>query len=145
METFDFSEVPYSFGVCAANICPKASVCLRHIALEHAPAKYPFLPTLTPNKLASMKDRCEYFRSVEKIRYAKGFIHTLNALTVGVAGTFRWRLILHFGRKNYYLVRKGDLLIKPADQQFIVRLAQESGLQLDDYFDDYVDGYNWED
>ncbi len=92
-----------------------------------------------------MKDRCEYFRSVEKIRYAKGFIHTLNALTVGVAGTFRWRLILHFGRKNYYLVRKGDLLIKPADQQFIVRLAQESGLQLDDYFDDYVDGYNWED
>ncbi len=44
METFDFSEVPYSFGVCAANTCPKASVCLRHIALEHAPVKYLFYP-----------------------------------------------------------------------------------------------------
>lgn len=37
METFDYSQVPYGFGLCASADCPKASICLRHIALEHAP------------------------------------------------------------------------------------------------------------
>ena len=69
----------------------------------------------------------------------------MNSLTVSVSGTFRWRLISHLGRKNYYLARKGDWVIKPADQQYIIRLAKECGLQLDDYFDDYVDRYNWGD
>ena len=129
METFDYSQVPYGFGLCASADCPKASTCLRHIALEHAPVKYPFLPTLTPQKLQAMKGKCEL----------------LNSLMVSVSDTFRCRLISHFGRKNYYLARKGDWLIKPADQQYIIRLAKECGLQLDDYFDDYVDRYNWGD
>ena len=32
METFDYSQVPYGFGLCASADCPKASTCLRHIA-----------------------------------------------------------------------------------------------------------------
>lgn len=143
METFDFSQVPYGFGVCASADCPKASTCLRHIALEHAPAERPFLPTLTPAKLKAMKGKCEYYRPNDKMRYAKGFTRTLDSLTVRVSDTFRWRLIGHFGRKNYYLARKGGYLIKPADQQYIIRQAKDLGLQLDDYFDNYVDGYNW--
>lgn len=38
-ESFDFSLVPYTFGLCAAEGCPRAATCLRRIALEHAPAK----------------------------------------------------------------------------------------------------------
>ena len=143
METFDYSQVPYGFGLCASADCPKASTCLRHIALEHAPVKYPFLPTLTPQKLQAMKGKCEYYRPNKAMRYAKGFTQLLGSLTVSVSDTFRWRLISHFGRKNYYLARRGAWLIKPADQQFIIQLAKECGLQLDDYFDDYVAGYNW--
>lgn len=145
MESFDFSQVPYGFGVCASADCPKASTCLRHIVLEHAPVEYSFLPTLTPTKLKAMKGNCDYYCSNEKMRYAKGFTRALESLTVRVSDTFRWRLISHFGRKNYYLIRKGDMLIKPADQQYIIRQARELGLQLDDYFDSYVDGYNWRD
>ena len=36
-ESFDFSLVPYTFGLCAAEGCPRAATCLRRIALEHAP------------------------------------------------------------------------------------------------------------
>ena len=92
METFDYSQVPYGFGLCASADCPKTSTCLRHIALEHAPVKYPFLPTLTPQKLQAMKGKCEYYRSNKPVRYAKGFTQLLNSLTVSVSGTFRWRL-----------------------------------------------------
>ncbi|MEL5893012.1 DUF6078 family protein [Bacteroides sp. GD17] len=143
MEIFDYSQVPYGFGLCASSDCAKTSTCLRHIALEHAPVKYPFLPTLTPNKLKAMQGKCEYYCPNDTVRYAKGFTRAIESLTVRNSDTFRWRLISHFGRKNYYLVRKGDLLIKPADQQYIIRIAKECGLQLDDYFDDYVDAYSW--
>lgn len=143
MNNFDYSQVPYGFGVCASSDCPQASTCLRHIALEHAPVKYPFLPTLTPQKLAAMQGKCEYYCSNTTVRYAKGFTRTAESLTVRVAATFRGRLIGHLGRKNYYLARKGEYLLNPAEQQFIIHQAKDLGLQLDDYFDEYVDGYRW--
>ena len=46
---FDFSEVPYSFGLCAAENCPKASTCLRRITMQYAPINRIFLPTMNPN------------------------------------------------------------------------------------------------
>lgn len=143
MENFDYTQVPYGYGVCASSDCPKASTCLRHLALEHAPLKYPFLPTLTPQKLAAMKGNCEYYCPNTYVRYAKGFTRTTESLVVRDAGTFRWRLISHFGRKNYYLARKGEYLLSPADQQFIIDQAKSFGLKLDDYFDEYVERYAW--
>lgn len=143
MKNFDYSQVPYGFGVCASANCSKASACLRHIALEHAPVKYPFLPTLTPQKLEAMKGNCEYFCADTTVRYAKGFTRTAESLVVRVAGTFRCRLIAYFGRKNYYLARKGEYLINPKDQEYIIRQAKDLGLQLDEYFDEYVEGYDW--
>ncbi|WP_300700438.1 DUF6078 family protein [Bacteroides sp.] len=143
MKSFDYSQVPYGFGVCASSDCSKASTCLRHIALEHAPLKYSFLPTLTPQKLEAMKGNCEYYCPETTVRYAKGFTRAMELLTVRDYGTFRSRLMSYFGRKNYYLARRGEWLIRPVDQEYIIRLAKSYGVELDDYFDDYVDGYDW--
>lgn len=101
-ESFDFSLVPYTFGLCAAEGCPRAATCLRRIALEHAPAKRVFLPIMNPNRLKAQDGACDYYRSDEKVRYARGFMCTINALTVRVADTFRYRMIGYMGRKNYY-------------------------------------------
>ena len=76
-------------------------------------------------------------------RYARGFTRVAELLTVRVAGTFRLRLISYFGRKNYYLARKGEYLINPAAQQYIISQAEALGLRLDDYFDEYVERYDW--
>lgn len=143
MNNLETMQIPYNFGVCASADCPKSATCLRHIALQHASLQYAFLPTLTPQKLASMKGKCEYYCPDTTVRYARGFTRTAGLLTVNVAGTFRLRLISYFGRKNYYLARKGEYLINPAAQQYIIRQAKSLGLQLDDYFDEYVDGYDW--
>ena len=58
-----------------------------------------------------MKGECEYYRPNTPVRYARGFTRVAELLTVRVAGTFRLRLISYFGRKNYYLARKGEYLI----------------------------------
>lgn len=145
-EPFDFSQVPYSFGLCAAEDCPQATTCLRHIALKHAPTKRIFLPIMNPNRLESLKkENCDQYCSNEKIRFAKGFMRTVNALTVSVADSFRYRMISLFGRKNYYLKRKGALTITPAEQRKVIAVAKELGVVLADYFDGYVEEYNWKD
>lgn len=143
MEYFDYSQVPYGFGLCAAADCPRAATCLRRIALEHAPAEVAFVPMLNPRMLAAMKGECQYYRPDRQVRYARGFIRMLQLLTVRMADAFRCKLIARFGRKNYYLARKGDYLLKPADQEYIIRLAREAGLELEEYFDSYVYGYEW--
>ena len=78
-EPFDYSIVPYTFGLCAAEECPRATTCLRHIALEYAPAVRVFLSIMNPNRLKAMKSACDYYRSNEKVRYARGFMRTISA------------------------------------------------------------------
>lgn len=120
MNDLENLQAPHNFGVCASACCTKRFTCLRYIALQNASLQYPFLPTLTPRKLESMKGKCEYYRPNTPVRYARGFTRVSELLTVRVAGTFRLRLISYFGRKNYYLARKGEYLINPAAQQYII-------------------------
>ena len=65
-EPFDYSQVPFTFGMCAAENCPQASTCLRQIALKHAPANKVFLPIMNPNHIKGIKEKCDYFCSNEK-------------------------------------------------------------------------------
>lgn len=142
-ESFNYSEVPFDFGFCAAEDCPKAETCLRQIALKHAPAEVAFPKILNPNYIKQIKGSCKYYHQAAKVVYAKGFMRTVNALTLQVADTFRHRMISYLGRKNYYLKRKGGGLLTPSEQKFIVDLAKELGVVLEEYFDGYVEAYNW--
>jgi len=142
-ESFDYSLVPYNFGMCAAEDCPRAATCLRRIALEYAPESRVFLSIMNPNRLKAMKGECDCYCSDEKVRYARGFIRTINALTVRAADTFRYRMIGYMGRKNYYLKRKGDMNLTPAEQQRVIAVAKELGVIQNEYFDSYVEEYNW--
>lgn len=99
---------------------------------------------MNPNRLKAQDGACDYYRSDEKVRYARGFMCTINALTVRVADTFRYRMIGYMGRKNYYLKRKGGINLSPADQQQVIAVAKELGVIRKDYFDGYVEEYNWE-
>lgn len=144
-ESFDYSQVPFTFGMCAAENCSHASTCLRHIALKYAPTKKVFLPIMNPNRLKSMKkDKCDYYCSNEKVRFAKGFMCTVNGLTVRVADTFRYRMISYLGRKNYYLKRKGELNLTPVEQQEVIAIAKSLGVIQKEYFDSYIEEYNWD-
>ena len=134
-ESFDYSKVPHNFGLCAAADCPHADTCLRRIAYTHTPASVTFPPTLNPKTIEAMAGKCEYYRSNQKVRYAKGFVRT--------SGTFRYGLIGNWGIRRYYQKRKGETLLSPAEQQKVMALARKLGLQQEEYFDSYVEEYNW--
>ena len=75
-ESFDYSRVPHNFGLCATADCPHADTCLRRIAYTHTPASVTFPPTLNPKTIEARTGKCEYYRSNQKVRYAKGFVRT---------------------------------------------------------------------
>ena len=140
---FDYSEVPFNIGLCAAESCPNAATCLRQIAFKYVPEEVLFPSILNPRIIAKTKGKCKYYRPDTKIRLAKGFMRTVNALTLCEADSFRSRMIALLGRKNYYLKRKGGAPLSPTEQQRIVAIAKHSGVVLDEYFDEYIESYNW--
>ena len=77
------------------------------------------------------------------MRYAKGFIHTAEAISVGQSAAFRYRLIGLWGIRRYYQKRKGETLLSPAEQQQVIAIARNLGLQRTEYFDAYVEEYNF--
>lgn len=77
------------------------------------------------------------------MRYAKGFIHTAEAISVGQSGTFRYRLIGLWGIRRYYQKRKGETLLSPTEQQQVIAIARNLGLQRTEYFDAYVEEYDF--
>lgn len=110
MNDLENLQAPHNFGVCASACCTKRFTCLRYIALQNASLQYPFLPTLTPRKLESMKGKCEYYRPNTPVRYARGFTRVSELLTVRVAGTFRLRLIPTSGVRTITLPVKENTL-----------------------------------
>lgn len=98
---------------------------------------------LNPCRTVEGEAACKYFLPDEPVRYARGFMRTVKVLTLGVAGTFRNRAISCLGRKNYYLTRRGERLLSPSEQQQIVHIARSLGVELDEYFDDYVFEHRW--
>lgn len=141
--TFSYTEVPFNYAHCTGKGCPQASNCLRHLALQNVPATKQSINMINPNWIATQKMPCELFRSAKKLRYAKGFMTTVKALTMGVSDNFRWRMIGYYGKKKYYDKRKGALLCDPGEQAMIIKLAKQLGVELTDYFDEYIEDYNW--
>ena len=139
---FDFSEVPYSFGCAPPKTARKPQPACAGLPCSML-LSTEFPADDEPNRIIAGKGKCDYYCSNEKTRFALGFTRTANALTVRMASTFRYRMISYFGRKNYYLKRRGALKITPAEQIYVINVAKELGVVLNDYFDGYIEEYNW--
>ena len=78
MKDTSYSKIPSNYGLCAAD-CPRGDTCLRRIAYDRIPANVVFPPTLHLKAIEAMAGKCKYYRSNEKVRYAKGFLCTVGA------------------------------------------------------------------
>lgn len=143
MEHFDYSLVPSGFGHCAAA-CPKAATCLRRIAYDCLPADKTFIHMLSPRVAEAVQgEGCPHYLSSAKQRYAGGFTKLIEGLTVRQAAAFRERMTALLGRKNYYLARRGDRLLSPAEQQQVRSLLRKLGVEPAECFDCYADCFVW--
>ncbi|MBQ4520308.1 MAG: hypothetical protein II999_06830 [Bacteroidaceae bacterium] len=141
--TIDPNEIPGGFATCYVSDCPLAETCLRHLAYDMVEGKYPFMTVLSPKWKARQKGPCQYYLKNERVRRARGFIRTLNAISAGKTTTFRIGIMSHMGARRYYQARKGEILLKPTEEQLVIRLANQCGVVLDEYFDSHEELLLW--
>lgn len=142
-EKLDFSVVPTQYILCLNHQCPKAATCLRQLAEQSAPDDIQCWNIISPKYLSTIKGDCPYYRSCEKVLYAKGFIGMLENLPHKEMQTVISRLIGHFNQRTYYRIRKGERLLSPIEQQQMRRIIKSCGVTQAIEFDAYYEDYDW--
>lgn len=138
-----FEGMPRNYMMCIHASCPRSAACLRYQAYENLSEPVVGLKMLNPKLDALQAEDCPYFRSMERVRYAKGFIGILNTLPVGVWKSVTAHLQCMFNGRNYYRLRKGERLLAPKEQEAIISLLRRDGVQEIPEFDDYVEEFKW--
>jgi hypothetical protein len=139
-----FEDIPFQYGLCLKSDCPLADTCLRHLAVAALPEENDYATIVLPHKCIEDADgKPSYYRSNAKVRHARGFTRVLKTFPVGVLDAFRDRLIGTYPRSKYFKMRRGDILLTPKEQEFIVQTAQNKGFQGEFTFDNYEEHYLW--
>ena len=100
--------VPVNYTLCIKGDCPKAAMCLRYKATLMIPADVMKWSILSPAYLAQTEGECPHYRSAEKVKYARGFVRMMSALTVNQAHVVKDNIVATFGMNMYYRMRRGD-------------------------------------
>ena len=136
-------KVPTNYTLCIKGDCPKAANCLRHAAVAMMPAEVQRWSIVSPAYLAQIEGECSMYRSAQKVRYARGFVRMMSAMTVQQAHMVKESLIATFGIAMYYRMRKGTRLITPTEQEIIYKLLEQQGVTNRPAFDGYTEDYLW--
>ena len=135
--------VPHDYTLCINDKCPKVAICLRRIAVSMMPAEVQKWSIVSPAYLAQIEGECPMYRLAQKVRYARGFVRMLSALTVAQAHAVKENIISAFGMAMYYRMRKGTRPITPDEQEMICGMLAEAGVADRPEFDAYVEDYLW--
>lgn len=139
---FTMEDVPGGYALCSRTDCEVCNHCLRHIAYHDVVTEKLWSVTLVNPMRAVPTAECEYFRTDEKVTYAKGFVRMKAEMLPRQYDEFMVRLIGRFGRTGYYERRRGERLCSPAEIVTIRAVLHEIGLP-DLEFDCYEKQYNW--
>ena len=141
--TKKIETVPTNYTLCIKGDCPKATICLHHKATLMMSAEVQRWSIVSPAYLAQMEGECPMYRSAEKVRYARGFVRMMSAMTVHQAHVMKDGIIAAFGMAMYYRMRKGTRLITPTEQETIYNLLEQQGITERPPFDAYTEDYLW--
>lgn len=142
-EELDLSTMPSQYSFCLNHQCPKATTCLRQLAEQSITNEVKYWSVISPKHLATLKGDCPYYRSSQKVRYAKGFIAILGELPHKQMEVVISRLIGHFNQRTYYRVRKGERPLSPSEQRSVLRIIKNCGTTKALEFDAYYEDYDW--
>ena len=135
--------VPVNYTLCIKSDCPRAAMCLHYKATQMIPADVMKWSILSPAYLAQTEGECPHYRSAEKVKYARGFVRMMSALTVKQAHVVKDSIVATFGINMYYRMRRGDRLITPTEQEAIYQILEQQGVTTRPDFDAYVEDYLW--
>lgn len=132
------------YTVCYVDNCPLHTQCLRWQVGQHVPTTHSSYCCVNPHFEGVATDNCPMYRSDQKVRFAKGMLHTFTGdMPKRVESAVRYGIMSLTCRTYYFEYRNGSRLIPPALQEAIRNLFRENGWTEDVQFDSYVEDYDW--
>ena len=104
-------KIPFNYPLCTKNDCPKATECLRHVALAECDDAQ--VTIFNPKFLETSENGCMYYTSAQKVSYAQGMKKVMGELPYKMHERAVTALSMHFSERSYYRIRKGERLLSP--------------------------------
>lgn len=135
---FDFSLVPPSWELCFCDGCPQHEQCLRYQAGQYVPNGLTWGPAVYPSAYRS--GPCRHFKQIRTIRAAYGFDPLFREVKHKDYTPLRDRMKAYLGgHGTYYRYNRGERMLTPEQQEWILALFRRYGYDGDLHFEHYAD------
>jgi len=138
-----FSHKAPNYLLCFINECPRRATCLRWLVGQELQSNDYNILSVNPMHPEVKANKCALYREKKHVRYAKGMMHFYDEMTRSQEIGIKHRLIVHYGRRQYYEYRRGERLISPEMQAFIGQVCKEHGYTKELRYDGWQDDYAW--
>ena len=138
-----FSHKAPNYLLCFINECPRRASCLRWLVGQELQSNEYNILSVNPMHPEVKANKCALYREKKHVRYAKGMMHFYDEMTRSQEVGIKHRLIVHYGRRQYYEYRRGERLISPEMQEFIGQVCKEHGYTKEPHYDGWQDDYAW--
>ena len=138
-----FSHKAPNYLLCFINECPRRATCLRWLVGQELQSNDYNILSVNPMHPEVKANKCALYREKKHVRYAKGMMHFYDEMTRSQEVGIKHRLIVHYGRRQYYEYRRGERLISPEMQAFIGQVCKEHGYMKEPHYDGWQDDYAW--
>ena len=138
-----FSHKAPNYLLCFINECPRRATCLRWLVGQELQSNDYNILSVNPMHPEVKANKCALYREKKPVRYAKGMMHFYDEMTRSQEIGIKHRLIVHYGRRQYYEYRRGERLISPEMQEFIGQVCKEHGYTKELRYDGWQDNYAW--
>ena len=138
-----FREKTHHYLMCFIESCPLKEQCLHWLVGQYGDTMPYAQLSMNPRNPKVGGEHCEKFRPNERVVMKKGMTHFYLDMPARVEKAIRRDLIMHFGRTQYFEIRKGLRLITPEDQELIAAICQEYGWSGPLVYDDEEDDWLW--
>lgn len=138
-----FSHKAPNYLLCFINECPRRATCLRWLVGQELQSNDYNILSVNPMHPEVKANKCALYREKKHVRYAKGMMHFYDEMTRSQEVGIKHRLIVHYGRRQYYEYRRGERLISPEMQAFIGQVCKDYGYTKELRYDGWQDDYAW--
>lgn len=116
-----------NYLVCFIDGCPLHETCLRWVVGKYVNQGLVSHISVNPRNPRMNGVDCPMYREKVRVKVKRGLTRFYHEMPGYMERSVRSELIAHFGRRRYFLMRKGELLIYPADQQAIEQTCRRHG------------------
>ena len=134
--------IPERYHLCMHADCPMAESCLHQLAFQHHAELGKYLSLINPAQ-CTKKDDCPHYANGEPVKFAKGFTNFQTHMYPKQYSRFMDKLILIFGRNQYFMRRRGQTILSPEEQEIIRKALKEVGVESHFEFDEYIESIYW--